>query len=144
MARFAAGRGVPAFVALLVLLAAPRSEAFEAWDGRLQAHGFVETQVRAIDSSFSQELDLTQWYNVLNLELEADILQDKWGPIDLLSAYVRAEVRYDCVWKRGCGMFQSVNTYGDRVERLPKRLRDAKDKEWAGVIPLRRRKTLIK
>ena len=116
------------------LAVVPRADAFEAFDGRIQAHGFGEMQIRMLNSQFSEEADLSQWYNVFNLELEFDILPDGWGPFDLLQAYVRVEARYDCVWKRLCGTARSVNTYGDRAKRLPKRLRDAKDDDYAGTI----------
>ena len=106
-------------IALALGLASTRSEALEYFDGRIQAHGFGEMQVRVLDQSFDDNLDLTQWYNVLNLEVEVDVLPNGWGPIDLLQTYVRVEGRYDCVWQRGCGMFRSVNTYGDRGAFLP-------------------------
>jgi len=111
-----------------------RSEALEFFDGRIQAHGFAEMQIRVLDEQFGDNLDLAQWYNVVNLEVEVDILPDGWGPIDLLQAYVRVEGRYDCVWKRGCGMFRSVNTYGDRAKRLPDRLSDGATQDYAGVL----------
>ena len=91
-------------------------------------------QIRVLDEQFDDNLDLTQWYNVLNLEVEIDVLPDGWGPIDLLQAYVRVEGRYDCVWKRGCGMFRSVNTYGDRAKRLPDRLSSGMTQDYAGVL----------
>ena len=102
----------------LGLLAPTVAPALEAFDGRIQVHGFAEMQLRALDEHFEEQLDLAQWYNILNVELEFDILPDGWGPIDLLQAYVRLEGRYDCVWSRGCGMFRSVNTYGDDAQRL--------------------------
>ena len=108
--------------------------ALEFAEGRVQIHGFGEEQVRALDRSFKEELDLAQWYNVLNVEMEFDIAPDGFGPVDLLEAFVRVEARYDCIWSRGCGMFPSVNTYGDRAKRLPKRLRSAEDRDFAGAI----------
>ena len=117
----------------LGLLSTP-SEALEYFDGRIQAHGFGEMQIRVLDESFDDNLDLSQWYNVLNLELEVDVLPNGWGPIDLLQTYVRVEGRYDCVWKRGCGMFRSVNTYGDRARKLPDRLSDGMTQDYAGVL----------
>ncbi len=109
--------------------------AIEALDGRLQAHGYFEEQIRAISKNFNQNLDLTQWYNILNLELEADILgQDSLGPLSALSAYVRVEVRYDCVWTRACGLFSSADVFGDRAGKLPPRLGDAEAKTFAGAI----------
>ncbi|MEN8184790.1 MAG: DUF1302 family protein, partial [Myxococcota bacterium] len=100
--------------------------AFEFFDGRIQVHGFYETQIRAIARDFdaSDDWDLTQWANILNIEMEADIAPDGWGPFDLLSAFGRVEARYDCVWTRGCGMLSSADTYGDRAKRLPGRVGD--------------------
>jgi hypothetical protein len=121
-------------VAFALGLAPTRSAALEYFDGRIQAHGFGETQVRVLDESFDDNLDLAQWYNILNLEVEVDVLPNGWGPIDLLQTYVRVEGRYDCVWKRGCGMFHSVNTYGDRAKRLPDRLSDGMTQDYTGVL----------
>jgi hypothetical protein len=124
-----------AAVSIIALaLTSTRSEALEYFDGRIQAHGFGEMQVRVLDQSFDDNLDLAQWYNVLNLEVEVDVLPNGWGPIDLLQTYVRVEGRYDCVWKRGCGMFRSVNTYGDRAKRLPDRLSDGMTQDYTGVL----------
>jgi hypothetical protein len=125
-----------ALAASAVLWATARPAiAVEAFDGRIQAHGFLEMQIRALNSSFEEELDLAQWYNVINLELEFDILPDGWGPFDLLQAYVRLEGRYDCIYSSGCGIFPSVKTYGNKSRRLPNRLRDAIDQDYGGAIP---------
>jgi hypothetical protein len=117
-----------AFAGLAVSLVSSSASAFEFFDGRLQLHGFYEAQFRAISRDFSEDWDLTQWYNVLNLELEADIASDGWGPFDLVSAYSRIEVRYDCVWTRACSLFDSANAYGSRSRRgrLPERLVDGR------------------
>ena len=135
-----AGRGTRRVLAAFVVAVAsswlaPDARALEAAEGRIQLHGFVEAQVRGLSRNYSEEFDLVQWYNVLNLELEVDILPDGWGPVDLLEAFVRVEARYDCVWSRGCGTMRSANTYGNRSKRLPGRLRDAKDPDYSGVIP---------
>jgi hypothetical protein len=121
----------------LGLLLASQAQAFEAFDGRLQAHGFYEMQLRAMNADYSEDWDATQWYNVFNLELELDLLQDTVGILDLLSAYVRAEVRYDCIYSSGCGMFRSMNTYGDRSKSLPRRLSNATSQVNSGEIPIR-------
>ena len=118
----------------LLLIAVPRAEAVEALDGRIQAHGFLEMQIRSLSGSFSEELDLAQWYNVINVELEFDILPNGWGPFDLLSAYVRVEGRFDCLYYDACGIFPSARTYGNKSRDLPLRLRDALDEDYAGVI----------
>ena len=65
------------------------------------------------------DLDLAQWYHILSIETEYDFAPDGWGPFDVLSGFVRLEVRYDCVWKRACGIFPSADAFGDRVSHLP-------------------------
>ncbi|MFP6640823.1 MAG: hypothetical protein VCC04_11315, partial [Myxococcota bacterium] len=50
--------------------------AFEAMDGRIEAHGYFEMQIRTISQNYSDQWDLTQWYNVFNIELELDLVQD--------------------------------------------------------------------
>jgi hypothetical protein len=119
-------------------LLAPRATALEAFDGRLQAHGFVEMDMRAINSAWKEQTDLTQWYNILNVEFEADIAPDGFGPIDLLSAYVRVEARYDCIYSKGCGTFPAVSTFGNSSRSLPDRLSDAKLLDFGGTIPTRK------
>ena len=140
MASAATGLGVPrltwiatAMLAGIAVLA-PAASAIEFADGRVQIHGFGEIQVRALNEKFKEELDLAQWYNVVNVELEFDIAPDGWGPFDLISAFIRAEGRYDALYSDGFGMFPSLNTFGDDAERLPLRLRDAIDKEYGGQI----------
>jgi hypothetical protein len=102
--------------------------AIEFWDDRIAIHGFYGMQVRSIANNFDYQdgWDLTQWYHILNLEIEADIAPDGIGPLDLVSLFGRIEIRYDCVWTRGCGIFSSANTYGDRPKRLPERLLGAR------------------
>ena len=95
------------------LVLAGQASAFEAFDGRLQAHGFFESQLRVISADFGEDWDVTQWYNIFHLELELDIAPDGVGPFDLLSAYIGAEVRFDCIYSHGCGMFRSMNAFGD-------------------------------
>ncbi|HKA13698.1 MAG TPA: DUF1302 family protein [Myxococcota bacterium] len=119
----------------LIPVGAHSAHAVDALDGRLELHGHVETQVRAISEKFSQELDLAQWYNVLDLEIDAHVLPQGWGPINVMSAHVRAEGRYDAIYSHGFGIFPSINTYGNNARRLPQRLRDAKDPDLAGVTP---------
>ena len=112
----------------LALIAAAPATAFEFFDGRLQIHGFYEGQVRGISRNYSEELDLTQWQNILNLEIEHDFAPNGWWVFDVISGYVRAEVRYDCVWTHGCTIFESANAYGHRSRdgKLPLRLLDGR------------------
>jgi hypothetical protein len=121
-------------LAALVVLASPAA-AVEFFDDRLAIHGFYEQQIRAIarDYDASDGWDLTQWYHILNLEIEGEIAPDGWGPFDLISAFGRIEVRYDCVWRRACGIFKSVDAYGDRSRMLPKRLMHARREGFSGT-----------
>ena len=114
-------------VALALFTLTTTANAIEMADGRIQAHGFAEMQIRGISRSFSEDLNLTQFYNILNLELEFDIAPDGVGPFDLISAFVRLEVRYDCVYSSGCGLSPNTRTYGDKSNHLPPRLADAED-----------------
>ena len=123
----------------LLLIAAlaiftPPATAFEFFDGRLEAHGFFESQLRVLNEDFSEDWDVAQWYQVLNVEIELDIIDDTWMGIDLLSAFVRLEVRYDCVYSHGCGMFRSINAYGNKAKSLPRRLSNGNDQDTAGVL----------
>jgi len=106
----------------MVLSLATPAAAFEYFDGRLQIHGFFENQVRMISDDFDvhRDLDLAQWYHVLNVELEYDFAPDGWGPFDVLSAFVRLEARYDCVWTRACGLFPQADAWGNRATNLPR------------------------
>ncbi len=123
--------------ATLALLSAgaPGARAIDLLEGRVELHGHVETQMRGISEKFEQEVDLAQWYNILALEVDAHVLPEGWGPIDVMSAHVRAEGRYDAIYSEGFRLFPSINTYGNHARRLPKRLRDAKDLDLAGVTP---------
>ena len=87
-------------------------------------HGYVAGQIRTLAKNLNvnEQWDLAQWYNIASVELEAKPFPNGIGPIEILEFYVRAEARYDCVWTRACGIFPSVNTYGDRAERLPNRV----------------------
>ncbi len=125
-----------------MLFASPAS-ALEAFDGRLQAHGFVEIQTRALSNALREDIYLSQWYNVLNVEFEADIAPDGFGPFDLISAFVRVEGRYDCVYSRGCGT-GAINFFGNDASGLPERLRNGLSKDFAGTINLHREELLIK
>ncbi|MBW2293411.1 MAG: hypothetical protein JRG94_14025, partial [Deltaproteobacteria bacterium] len=76
---------------LLLAMSIPVStaQAFEVFDGRLEAHGFFESQLRVLNEDFSEDWDVAQWYQVLDVEIELDIIDDTWMGVDLLSAFVR-------------------------------------------------------
>jgi Protein of unknown function (DUF1302) len=119
----------------LLAVSGPAS-GFEALDGRLQLHGYYEAQIRSIARDFDPKdgWDLTQWWNVLDLEIEWALSPNGIGPFDNINLFGRIEVRYDCVWTRSCGMFRSADTYGDRSGRLPGRLSDARRSGFSGTL----------
>jgi hypothetical protein len=125
-----------AAAALAAALPAPPAAALEFFEGRLQVHGFYEAQVRSIvrDYDFSDDWDLTQWYNVLNLEFEADLAPEGLGPFQVVSVFSRVEARYDCVWTHACTLFDSAATYGHRARKLPKRLIDGERTGFNGTM----------
>jgi len=132
-ARAAVAAGLAAGCASLL---ASASAAVEAFDGRLQVHGYYEAQIRSIarDFDLSDDWDLTQWWNVLNLEIEASVAPEGFGPFDVISLFGRIEVRYDCVWTGACTLFDSADAYRfSRHGRLPKRLMDARRTGYQGT-----------
>ena len=120
---------------IAVWIGAHAAPAVELLDGRVQIHGYGETQIRTISRDYElDQFDLTQWHLIGNVELELDIAPEGYGPFDLISGFVRVEGRYDCVWNQACGLFRSVNTYGNRADRLPDRLSDARKTLFRGTI----------
>jgi len=109
-----AALGMAAFV--LVAFGLPRpSAALEAFDGRVQVHGFYRKETRVLSKNFGPGNDwfLAQLAHTLNLEVEADILDRPIGPIGRISGFARVEVRFDCIWADGCGIFNSRKYFGD-------------------------------
>ncbi len=128
------GSLVGGLCALVAIFASANATAFEFFDGKVQIHGYAEMQMRSIANDFetSDGWDLTQWYNILNVEIEWDVAEDGWGPFDYISAFARIEARYDCVWTRGCGMINNANAFGDRATHLPRRLSSSRRAGWTG------------
>ena len=94
----------------------------------VEVHGAYELQLRGIarDFDFSDNLDLTQWYNVFALETEVDFAPGGFGPFNVLQGFLRVEARFDCVWTHSCGLFNSADAFGNRARKLPKRLNDGR------------------
>jgi len=120
---------------LCAALAAPAGAVGWA-DGRLELHGYYELQVRAIARDFdaSDDWDVTQLAHVLDLELELDLLPAGAPIFDAASLFTRIEVRYDCVWSHACGLFPSVNAFGNGAKKLPKRLNDGRRDGFVGNV----------
>jgi hypothetical protein len=100
------------------------AQAIEFWDERIQIHGFLETRMSFGYEDFNQknEIDMYGWLQVLNVEAEAEIAPDGWGPFDMVAAFARVEVKYDCVWSHACGLFDSVDAFGNNPKNLPNRV----------------------
>ena len=134
MPRFAVA--ARSLLAAALFAAPPAADAFEFFDGRIEVHGFYEAQLRGIarDMSANDDWDLTQWYNVLNVEIDLGIAPDGVGPFDLISGFVRVEARYDCIWTKGCEMFPSVNVYGNNPQHFPYRYADGRESGLTGAV----------
>ena len=127
--------GVATLAGAATLGGAPAG-AVSAFDGRVEVHGYYEAQIRSLvrDFRLSDDWDLSQWWNVLNLEIEANLAPNGFGPFDVISVFGRIEVRYDCVWTGACTMFDSANAYAfSRYGKLPKRLIDSRRTGYQGT-----------
>jgi hypothetical protein len=125
-----------AAAALAAWAAGAPAQAVDLLERRVQIHGFYEAQIRSIarDFDLSDDWDLTQWWNVLSLEIEVAVAPDGIGPLDTVNVFSRVEVRYDCVWTRACAIFPSANAYGEHIGKLPKRLSDARRSGYQGTL----------
>jgi len=137
------GRGVVGVFALAIALAAGwalsasrPARAVDLFDKRVEIHGFFEEQVRGMARNFNKNdgWDLTQWYNVLSVETDLNVFPDGIGPFDLVSGFMRLEARFDCVWYHGCGMFRSVDTFGNSAKKFPGRISGARNSGYTGSL----------
>jgi hypothetical protein len=112
---------------------APAARGIDLLEGKVEIHGYVEEQIRTMSDDLNAHLDLTQWYNVLNLEMDFNIAPNGFGPFDSVTGYVGLEVRYDCVWTRACGISGSTNNFGNRSRAVPARLSGAQNLGWNGT-----------
>ena len=146
-------RAGPLGLALVALLAAVQSaRAFDAFDGRLHTHGFARGEFRALSKNFDLDSD---WYPsqaafTFDLELELEVLRDGWGPVGSVDAFVRTEVRFDCIWYDGCGLFGTSKRFGDDALYVPSReLADGNRRTKNGIfsvmdpVPVHEGKRLI-
>jgi hypothetical protein len=115
-------------------LGAGPARAIEFWDERVQIHGFYETRMSFGYEDFdaSNQIDMYGWLHVLNLETEVEIAPDGWGPFDMVAAFARVEVKYDCVWNHACGTLPSVDAFGNMPKNLPHRVQTGQRTGLAG------------
>jgi hypothetical protein len=125
---------VAAGLAFQAVISISGAGAFEWFDGRLQVHGYYEGQFRGFADDFHPENAVfAQWANVFTLEVEADIAPEGFGPIDLLSAFARLQVRYDCIYN-GCGMLPTWRYWGNRANRAPRNYTDGRTNPFNGEL----------
>jgi hypothetical protein len=108
--------------------------AIEFWDGKVQIHGFYETRMSFGMEDFNRGngVDMYGWLHVLNVETEAEIAPDGWGPFDMVAAFARVEVKYDCVWNHACGALPSVDAFGNQPKNLPDRVQNGRRTGFSG------------
>jgi hypothetical protein len=118
-----------------VLAAAPGvAAAADYFDGRLSIHGFAELQLRSLSQSYrTDRFYVSQWANVLDLEVEGNIAPNGFGPFSLIQSYTRVEARYDCVWT-GCAVAPTWRYFGDRADQAPRNLDDGRTNPYSGVL----------
>jgi len=123
-------------LSLLLLAASAPAYAFETEDRRVALHGYAEMQLRWLSDDFdANSWYHSQWANTLDLELELDLAPDGFGPFDVLTAFARVEVRYECVFT-GCGIGGTYRMFGDRARQAPARnWRDGITTGFAGNVP---------
>ncbi len=127
---------LPLALAVFVFCWPATALAVEAFDGRVQLHGYFEEQLRTISDDFDHDgFYLSQWTSILNLELETDFAPNGWGPFSLIQGYTRLEFRYNCVYTKLCGLSQPYTLYGDRADRAAKNFTNGKTSGFTGILP---------
>ncbi len=131
---FRAGWAAVALAVFGLGLAAQPVLAIEFWDERVQVHGFFETRMSFGYEDFNSQnkIDMYGWLQVLNVEIESEIAPDGWGPFDMIAAFSRIEVKYDCVWNHACGTLPSVDAFGNQPKNLPHRVQTGQREGLAG------------
>ncbi len=89
--------------------------------GRLRINASVEHQLRVLADGFEPaKAYLSQSALVVNVEPEADLLVEPWGPVASLSGFARIEVRDVCVYN-GCGTIGGERIFGGDARASPAR-----------------------
>ncbi|MCZ6712909.1 MAG: hypothetical protein O7B29_03080, partial [Deltaproteobacteria bacterium] len=142
---------------LLTLFAARPAPAIDIelpGERTLMIHGFYETRLRTSGRNLpfgGDGVTYSQFRHVLDLETELDLLPEGAGVFDALFFFSRFVFKYECIYDRSCGFFDSADSYGDnernpffatrnpkKLNRMPKNLKQAKTPEVfaGGVFPL--------
>ena len=106
----------------LALFGASNAQAIELQlpgERRLDIHGFYETRLLFTGEDFpANGGTFSQFRHVLSVETELEIFPDGFGPFDVMFAFTRWLVSYDCIYERGCGLFSAADSYGGDRRKL--------------------------
>jgi hypothetical protein len=111
------------------------ADAADYFDRRLELHGHYEMRfvVGWEDFGTTDAWDVYGWQHILQLEADANLAPLGLGPFSMIRVHARANASFDCVYTRGCGLFDSMNAFGKRPEKLPARLQDGRREGDAGL-----------
>jgi hypothetical protein len=119
----------------LLLLGSP-ARAIDLFDGRVQIHGYVQENFRTISDHFNLDgFYVSQWQTILNLEMDADLAPNGFGPFSLIKVYTRGQAQYDCVYTKLCGLSRPYELYGDRAARAAHNFTNGSSSGFTGVLP---------
>ena len=110
---------------------------------RLQIHGFYEFRLRTWGEDLpANGMTLSQFRQVLNVETELDILPEGAGPFDFMMGYARLLTSYECIYRRGCGTFKNIDSYGGEhreASRVPRNFKRQRTRTGSigGAFPQR-------
>ncbi len=138
-----------------VLGIAPEAEAAKVslpGERTAEFHGFYELRLEFLgaDAPFNGNgLTFSQFRHVLDVEADIDIFPEGIGPFDMVVAFTRFLVTYECIYDRACDIFNSADNYGSNPggrtpNRLPRNLIEADSQDIAppfaaGLFPLKYR-----
>ncbi|MEN8160930.1 MAG: hypothetical protein ABFS41_12725, partial [Myxococcota bacterium] len=127
-------RGTTWLALVALFVGATPAAAIEFWDEKVQIHGFYESRMSFGMEDFNRGngIDMYGWLHVLNVETEAELAPDGWGPFDMVAAFARVEVKYDCVWNHACGALPSVDAFGNQPKNLPDRVQNGRRTGFSG------------
>jgi len=129
--------GLLCFLVCAATALAPAARAQRRAGPTFDIKGFGELQLRTFGEDYDRHAFVpSQWANVLNLELESDLAPDGIGPFELLSAFARIEVRYDCIYN-GCGFAPTDTWWGRDAKRAPRNLTTGRINPFTGTIEAR-------
>jgi len=126
---------VAVWVLGLLLVGSP-ARAIDLFDGRVQIHGYVQENFRTLSDHFNlDDFYVSQWATILNLEMDADLAPNGFGPFSLIKIYTRGQAQYDCVYTKLCGLSRSYDLYGDRAARAAHNFTNGSSSGVTGILP---------